>query len=160
MIVSLEVLAIASIATVGLGTLLLMKKHRFSSVVSLFLTISLLFFTANAPAFAQVQIAAQAASDEAVTQDETDFNLTPSGSHYSGLEYATKSYNQEDVSDDVIEKSIKSKADDRVVVAVANGSVRLEGRVDSKEDAEALIAKIKEMRGVHEITYNLGLDQR
>ena len=62
------------------------------------------------------------------------------------------------VSDDSIEKSIKGFASKDVVVAVANGSVRLSGRVKDKETAQALVEQIKAITGVFEITFNLGLD--
>lgn len=144
----------------NLKSFLLTKSRYLTKVCVLLLTVTCLFFFTNAQALAQTQIAALGASDSAVSNDETDLKMTPSGKHYSGLEYAERTQaNENPVSDNVIQKSIESKADSGVVVAVANGSVRLSGRVDNKEEAENLIATVKKIPGVHEITFDLGLNQ-
>ncbi len=63
------------------------------------------------------------------------------------------------VSDDSIKKSIKPYTSDSLVVEVANGSVQLSGRVD-KETAQNIVEHIKAIPGVHEITFNLGLNNK
>jgi hypothetical protein len=137
------------------------KPRHFANLSVVGLTVALLLFNSSASALAQSQIAALGASDSTVSIDEDSLKTNPGGGHYSGLEYAKRSESYENpVSDNVIEKSIKSEIDDEVVVAVANGSVRLSGRVEDKQEAKNLISKIKEIPGVHEITFDLGLEKR
>ena len=156
---SLLTTAFATLFAIG-GLFLLIQPSRLSRLASLSLAIVILFFASNVPALASTQIAALGSSDQTVTQDESQFKLNPGEGHYSGLEYAPRTgEKQEPVSDSVIKKTIKSQADDSVVVAVANGSVRLSGTIDNKEDARDLISKVKEIPGVHEITFDLGLEE-
>lgn len=89
-----------------------------------------------------------------------DLKLTPDGDHYSGLEYAERTAKGEEaLSDQNIQESIESFAGDDVIVAVANGSVRLSGKVKDKKTAQNIIEQTKEIPGVHEVTFNLGLDK-
>lgn len=154
------ILFITSISVIlGVALLSLLKQFRAFRLASVPLAVMVLFLVANPPALANTQIAALGASDEAVSTDETRLKLNPGEQHYSGLEYAERTDEAENpVSDDVIRKTIDSKTDDRIVFAVSNGSVRLSGRIDNKKDARNLISQIKEIPGVHEITFDLGLE--
>lgn len=156
MIVTLTILmSVLAIATLWLS----FRQVNVSRLFTLLVAVSLLLFTSNAPVLAQTQIAALGASDETVTRDETDLKMVPTGSHYTGIEYAKETKPLENpVSDDVIEKTIKSNTDKGVVVAVANGSVRLTGKVDNQRKAERLLSQVKEIPGVHEITFDFALE--
>ncbi|ACB50819.1 unknown [Crocosphaera subtropica ATCC 51142] len=143
----------------GISGFLLLKRFDGLRLASVSLAVTILLLTTITPALADTQIAALGARDETVSADETDLNLNPGGKHYSGLEYAKRTDDAENpVSDDVIKQTIDSETDNRIVFAVSNGSVRLSGRIDNKEDAQNLISKIKKIPGVHEVTYDLGLE--
>ncbi len=142
----------------GVSGLLLLRRFQALRLASVSLAVTILLLTTITPALADNQIAALGARDETVSADETDLKLNPGAGHYSGLEYAERTNEvQNPVSDEVIKQTIDKKADDGVVFAVSNGSVRLSGQIDNKEDAENLISQIKEIPGVHEITFDLGL---
>ena len=155
-------LAIAAIAY--FSPIVTEKKHllRFTAVL---LTIVLLTYSSSANALAANDLAALGADDSTLTREqqqlEEDLKLTPDGGHYSGIEYAERTNGEKEaVSDETIEKSIQAYTSDNVVVAVANGSVRLSGRVKDKEVAQHIVEQIKAIPGVHEVTFNLGLDNK
>lgn len=150
---------LAVVAGLG-GLLLFFKRDRLLQTTTLLVAAFLLFFTSVAPALAQTQIAALGAQDETVSRDETDLKVNPGGGHYTGLEYAKQPKAGEAfLNDDDIQEKIESQVNDNVTVAVANGSVRLTGRVNSEKDARQLVEEVKEIPGVHEITFDLGLNQ-
>lgn len=137
------------------------KKYLLYSTAIL-LTIAVLGYSLNS--FAAADAVSQDISDRSTTIErqtlEEDLNLTPDGGHYSGVEYAQRTQGAaEAVSDEVIKSMLTQYASDDLVIAVANGSVRVSGRVEDKEIARHVIEQIKEIPGVHEITFNLGLDR-
>ncbi|WP_107671212.1 transporter [Cyanothece sp. BG0011] len=151
-------LGISLLVILGISGFLLLRRFKALRVASVSLAVTILLLTTIAPALADTQVAALGARDETVSADETDLKLNPGAGHYSGLEYAERTNEvQNPVSDEVIKKTIDKKTDDRIVFAVSNGSVRLSGQIDNKEDAQNLISQIKEIPGVHEITFDLGL---
>ncbi|MEC4806183.1 MAG: hypothetical protein SAJ12_08850 [Jaaginema sp. PMC 1079.18] len=118
-------------------------------------TMALLMFLNAQPAQA-----AMAAQDSATNPTEEEALKTdPGGRHYSGIEYVDSekpdgtAYN-----DDKIEREIKS-INDRLTAGVVNGSVIVSGRVADKATAKDVVAKVKAIPGVHEVTFDLGLEQ-
>ena len=130
------------------------------------IVIGVFVFSFNSlPAQATPNLAALGAKDNAIHQQqqslEEDLKLTPGCGHYSGIEYAERTSSEErPVSDEIIKQSIESYSSDNIVVAVANGSVRLSGRVEDKEIARHVVEEIKEIPGVHEITFDIGLENQ
>ena len=161
-IYSTILLSLAIMTIVGLGKILTEKKRFFNSLLVLLGTV-ILSYSSSFPAIAATDLAALGANENTLTpeqqQIEEDLKVTPGGGHYSGIEYADRTTGVEKaVSDDSIEKSIKAYTSDNVVVAVANGSVRLSGRVKDKQTAQDIVEQTKAIPGVFEITFNLGLD--
>ncbi len=92
---------------------------------------------------------------------EEDLNLTPGGGHYSGVEHSERNEGAAmAVSDETIEQTLEQYASDDLVIAVANGSVRVSGTVKDREVARHVVEQIKEIPGVYEVTFNLGLENR
>lgn len=138
------------------------KKYLLYSTAIL-LTIAVLGYSLNALAAADAVSQDMSVRSTTIERQalEEDLNLTPDGGHYSGVEYAQRTKGAaEAVGDEVIESTIAQYASDNLVIAVANGSVRVSGRVEDKEIARHVIEQIKEIPGVHEITFNLGLDRK
>lgn len=91
---------------------------------------------------------------------QEDLNLTPDGGHYSGIEYADRTKAAEKpASDESIQATIEEYANSNLIVGVTNGSVRLSGRVKDKDIARHIVEQTKNIPGVHEITFDLGLDK-
>ena len=79
--------------------------------------------------------------------------------HYSGIEHAQPTTGElKAVNDDTIKQSIEAYTSNNVIVSVANGSVRLSGRVKDKELAQQIVKQALATPGVYEITFDLGLD--
>lgn len=140
------------------------KKGLFHSTAIL-LGITILGYSTTFPALASTDSVKPGAIKSFVSEEQQalqeDLNLTPDGGHYSGIEYADRTEGVEQaVSDEVIEKTIEEYSSDNLTVAVANGSVRLSGRVKDKDVARHIIEQTKAIPGVHEITFNLGLNNQ
>lgn len=106
-------------------------------------------------------LAALGAADQALNrgqqQLEETLKSTPTGDQYQGIEYALQPSRPQPLSDTEISRRIKSIRRD-LVSSVSNGAVRLTGRVEDKATAQNIIDQIKEIPGVHEITFDLGLE--
>jgi len=101
-------------------------------------------------------------NENALTQDKQELKQTlrtsPSGTQYQGLEYV-KDIGQSQ-SDRQIESEIRSKAPNNLKLSVSSGSVRLSGRVQNRQAAQNLIQEVKNIQGVHEVSYDLGLEEK
>lgn len=144
---------------------LLRRKTLSASNIALSTLVILACSFNSLPALATPSLAALGAKDNAIHQQqqtmEEDLKLTPGGGHYSGIEYGTRTgENERPLSDETIKQSIEPYTSDNLVVSVANGAVRLSGRVEDKEIARHVVEEIKEIPGVHEITFNLGLENQ
>ncbi|GAB4537995.1 MAG: hypothetical protein Tsb0014_27270 [Pleurocapsa sp.] len=140
------------------------KKSLFYSTAIL-LGVAIVSYSTNFPALAATDSVQPGAIKNFVSEEEQtlqeNLNLTPNGGHYSGLEYADETQGVEQVfSDESIEQTIEKYSSDNLTVAVANGSVRLSGRVKDKDVARHIIDKTKDIPGVREVTFNLGLDNQ
>lgn len=79
--------------------------------------------------------------------------MPTSGSQYQGLTHPEAK--GEPLSDQDIERRIKSKVPDSVVFSVSNGSVRVSGHVDDKKTAEKIVNEVQNIPGIHELTYDI-----
>ena len=108
----------------------LIEKQWFrSSAVVLF--IAIFSYLCSVPALAADSVQ-PGAIKHFVSQEqrelEEDLNLTPGGSHYSGIEHIDRtSANETAASDEAIEQTLEEFSSDDVKIAVANGSVKLSG---------------------------------
>lgn len=155
---SLIILGIACLKTITTD-----QKRLFHST-ALSLGITILLYSHSIPSLAAIEPTTSGAIDNFVTEEQQqldeDFNLTPDGGHYSGVEHIDRYTDEKTVSDESIEQSIEPYIGDNVIVSVANGSVRFSGRVQNKDVARHIIEQTKALPGVHEITFNLGLEDK
>ncbi|MGV2829240.1 BON domain-containing protein [Myxosarcina sp. GI1(2024)] len=139
-------------------------RRRITSLAILAGVVLFTYFN-SLPALATTNIAALGASDRALTEEQQAFEeklkLTPDGGHYSGIEHIEQTRpDQMPVDDSTIQETIEGYSGDNVIISVANGSVRLSGRVQDKNTAEELVEKTKAIPGVREVTFNLGLEKK
>ncbi|HEY9881568.1 MAG TPA: BON domain-containing protein [Leptolyngbyaceae cyanobacterium] len=103
--------------------------------------------------------AAGAAMDDAITGDQKALNnvleSTPNGNQFQGIEYAEVP--GKPLSDEEIERKIHNDISDDIATSVSNGAVRLSGEVKNKRVAQRIVDEVKQIPGVHEITFDLGL---
>lgn len=104
-------------------------------------------------------VAAAAADDNVLSKGQEALNenlkTTPEGDQYQGIEYAQEKGRH--LSDREITKRVQKKIPNDVKLSVSNGSVRLSGEVANRDKAQRIVQSIKEIPGVHEISYDLGL---
>ncbi|MGB3652891.1 MAG: BON domain-containing protein [Rivularia sp. (in: cyanobacteria)] len=163
---SLIITAFLAIAII-FGFNLLQRKYSFASTIALLSLIISAYSLNNLPALATPSLAALGARDSAISQPqqqqslEEDLKLTPGGGHYSGIEYSARTAAEESpLSDETIQQSIEPYTSDNLIVSVTNGAVKLSGRVKDKEVARHVVEEIKEIPGVHEITFDIGLENK
>ena len=149
------------------GLSLLQRKYSFASTIALLSIVIFTYSFNSLPALATPNIAALGARDSAIHESqqtmEEDLKLTPGGGHYSGIEYSDSARNAESqtpVSDQTIQESIEPYTSDNLIVSVTNGAVKLSGKVENKEVARHVVEEIKEIPGVHEITFDIGLENQ
>lgn len=161
-LIDLIALSTLVVALVIVGQLINKPKYLFNlGIVAAGAT--LLFITRTSPAIAapHLHFAALAATDNVSEQQEAleeDLKLNPGGGHYTGLEYPEKINPNKLLGDQDIQNKVESMSDDRVIVAVTNGSVRLTGRAQDKYAAHDLVEDVKEIPGVREITFDFSLE--
>lgn len=147
------------------ATLAMTRRSRLFRSTVMMLGVLLFTYTGSMTALASPYMGAMGASrhltDSIGNQNAQDeLAITGDKGQYSGLEYAAPAPGKEALSDSEIRKTIKSKVNDELVADVASGAVILSGTVQNKEEARDLIEQIKDIPGVHEITYELGLMER
>lgn len=158
---NLVILLSLAIIAITYVVFLLNKKHMYYTAFVILGWLLLAYSSNSATALAADNVvkATKLAAIPGQQQLREDIKLTPGGGHYSGIEYSKRTAPKEQaVSDKTIKKSIKSLTEENVIVAVSNGSVRLSGTVKDKETAQNIVEQTKEIPGVHEVTFNLGLD--
>lgn len=108
-------------------------------------------------------MAALGADDSALTKEQKAFDenlrLNPEGTQYTGLESVPKQSSGKQLNDAQVEEAIRSNVRDNLAVNVTNGSVMLTGRVEDKETAQAIVEQVKQIPGVQEISFSLGLEK-
>jgi hypothetical protein len=147
------------------GFSLLQRKYSFASTIVLLSTVIFAYSFNSLPALATPSVAALGARDSAISEHQQsmdeDLKLTPGGGHYSGIEYTSRTAAEESpLSDETIQQSIEPYTNDNLIVSVTNGAVKLSGRVENKEVARHVVEEIKEIPGVHEITFDIGLENK
>ena len=153
MLIALEI----GIVVIGLGLALMLvrlpKAGQSGLIAMTCLAIMLIGF--SQPAFAG------AVNGAALTDEQKDLNetlqSTPNDSQYEGIEYADAKGTP--LGDQDITDRVKSKVPDNLKISVSNGSVRLSGKVKSRDTARAVIEDVKSIPGVHEVSYDLGLKE-
>lgn len=107
--------------------------------------------------FAQPSIAA-AANDNALSEGQKALNeelrTDPAGVQYEGIEYPQTVGTP--LSDRQITARIYENAPDDLRVSVASGAVRLSGQVADLKTAKQIVQNVREIPGVHEVSYDLG----
>ena len=155
-------LSLAIVAIVA-ATALIVMKRRLSFVSAVLLGIAVLSYSNNVLALTETDSATPGAIKRFVSEEqqelEEDLNLTPGGGHYSGIEHTERTKGiEKPISDASIKETLDKYSSDDLTVAVANGSVRLSGKVKDKDIARHVVEQVKEIPGVYEVTYNLGLE--
>ena len=107
--------------------------------------------------FAQPALAA-AANDNALSQEQQALNeelrTDPAGVQYEGIEYPNVTGTP--LSDRQITARIYNNAPDDLRVSVSSGAVRLSGTVRDMGTAQQIVQNVREIPGVHEVSYDLG----
>lgn len=151
----LELLILAaSLAAAGLFLRALPRSIQAGAIAAAFVTVAL-------SVFQQPAIAA-AANPKTLDQGKQELHetlkTTPEGSQYQGIEYPHVT--GEPLSDRQITRKIRSDIPDHLKLSVSSGSVRLSGQVSDRKEAQKIVQTIKEIPGVHEISYDLGLNKK
>jgi osmotically-inducible protein OsmY len=148
----LEVLTfvIAILAAVSLF-MLLPKRGKISLITATFLTVVLTGFTQPA--------SAAAVKDNVLNEGQKALNetlkTTPQGNQYQGIEYPQVTGTP--LSDEEITQKILNEVPNDLKVSVSNGAVRVSGKVSDRSKAQNIVQDIKDIPGVHEVSYDLGL---
>lgn len=154
-----------TIAVFTAVTLLLRKGERLFRPLAILTASLLLLFTSSLPALATPHLAALGASDSVLNQPQKDLEeeglkLNPGLGQYSGVEdVPERLWTGQALSDQGIERKIKSEITDDLVIDIKNGEVLLSGRVEDKETAQDIVEQVKEIPGVRQITFELGLEK-
>ena len=110
--------------------------------------------------FAQPVLAA-AANDAALSEGQKALNeqlrTDPDRVQYEGIEYPNAEGTP--LSDREITSRIYRNAPDNLKVSVSNGAVRLSGTVKNQRVAQEIVQNVREIPGVHEVSYDLGTAQ-
>ncbi|MBD2256349.1 BON domain-containing protein [Pseudanabaena sp. FACHB-2040] len=105
--------------------------------------------------------AAAAAKDSAISSDQRALNgalqETPNGNQFHGIEYPE--VDGTPLSDTEIERRIRANVSDEIATSVSNGAVRISGEVKNRRVAQRIVDEIKDIPGVHELTFDLGLTE-
>jgi hypothetical protein len=105
--------------------------------------------------------AAGAAKDSAISSDQRALNnaleQTPNGNQFHGVEYPEAKGTP--LSDAEIERRIRADVSDDIATSVSNGAVRISGEVKNRRIAQRIVDEIKDIPGVHELTFDLGLSE-
>jgi hypothetical protein len=160
---NLLVLLLTTVIIVTFWSKTATERKRLLHSTAILSGIAILSYFYSVAALAETDAVSPGAIENFVTQQQQslkeDLNLTPGGNHYSGIEYADRTQGSEKaVSDNSIKETIEEYASDNLIVGVTNGSVRLSGRVKDKDVARHIVEQTKNIPGVHEITFDLGLD--
>jgi hypothetical protein len=157
-------LLFSAIALTAIALWLVSKRTNRAVVATMFAILFTAAITAatTAPAIAAPTLGALGARDEAIPGDrqalQENLKVSPTGNHYAGIEYAPRSNQENPLNDAAIESRIESNVTDNLVVSVSNGSVRLDGTVSDRGTAENIVEQIKNIPGVHEVSFDLGLN--
>ncbi|WP_299490091.1 hypothetical protein [Acaryochloris sp. IP29b_bin.137] len=144
---------------------LLKSQQLLSSALAVCLVGILLFNNSVAALTLSLpQLAAMGASDDALDQRQRvldeDLKIDPTKLRYRGLDYVQFQPDAERFSDAEIKSFIKSDINKDVFVAVASGSVQVFGNVQDIDVAREVVTQIKDIPGVREVMFDIGLDTK
>lgn len=149
--------------TIAIASLFLTRREPLLQSLTMLLVIGVFVGTSSHPVLAAPHLAALGANDSPLTKEQKalDKNLrfNPEGTQYTGLESVQQQSSGKRLNDAEIKEAIQSDVRDDLVVNVTNGSVMLTGRVEDKETAKAIVEQIKQIPGVREITFSLGIEK-
>ncbi|MEQ9000129.1 MAG: BON domain-containing protein [Coleofasciculus sp. B1-GNL1-01] len=146
------------IATLAIASLVLVKPNRLFRSAMMLLGIAIFTFNSAFPAFAAPPQAAVDSSQGSQQPNNEKVTTSAVGSQYQGIEYVESSRGGKELSDSQIQDKIESDVSENLVAGVASGAVRLTGTVKDQATARKYIEQIKDIPGVHEITFDLALE--
>lgn len=148
---------------IAIASLFLTKHNRLLQPVAILLAVGIFVCTSSCPVLAAPHLAALGSNDSALTQEQKaldkNLRLNPEATQYTGLESVQQQGSNLRLNDTAIKEVILSDVRGDLVVDVTNGSVMLTGRVEDKETAQAIVEQVKQIPGVREITFSLGLEK-
>ena len=146
------------IATLAIASLVLVKPNRLFRSAMMLLGVAIFTFNSAFPAFAAPPQAAVDSSQGSQQPNNEKVTTSAVGSQYQGIEYVESSRGGKELSDSQIQDKIESDVSENLVAGVASGAVRLTGTVKDQATARKYIEQIKDIPGVHEITFDLALE--
>ncbi len=146
------------IATLAIASLVLVKPNRLFRSAMMLLGVAIFTFNSAFPAFAAPPQAAVDSSQSSQQPNNEKVTTSAVGSQYQGIEYVESSRGGKELSDSQIQDKIESDISENLVAGVASGAVRLSGTVKDQATARKIVEKIKDIPGVHEITFDLALE--
>ncbi|MEQ9552532.1 MAG: BON domain-containing protein [Coleofasciculus sp. G3-WIS-01] len=149
------------ITAFAIAILVLAKPNRLFHSAMMLLGVVIFTFNSAFPALAAPPQAAVDSAQNSQQQQQEREKLTTSavGSQYQGIEYVESSKGGNELSDSQIQDKIKSDISENLVAGVASGAVRLTGTVKDQATARKIVEKVKDIPGVHEITFDLALEE-
>jgi osmotically-inducible protein OsmY len=146
------------IATLAIASLVLVKPNRLFRSVMMLLGVAIFTFNSAFPAFAAPPQAAVDSSQGSQQPNNEKVTTSAAGNQYQGIEYVASSRGGKELSDSQIQDKIESDISENLVAGVASGAVRLTGTVKDQATARKYIDQIKDIPGVHEITFDLAIE--
>jgi hypothetical protein len=146
------------IATLAIASLVLVKQNRLFRSVMMLLGVAIFTFNSAFPAFAAPPQAAVDSSQGSQQPNNEKVTTSAAGNQYQGIEYVASSRGGKELSDSQIQDKIESDISENLVAGVASGAVRLTGTVKDQATARKYIDQIKDIPGVHEITFDLAIE--
>ncbi|MEQ8960845.1 MAG: BON domain-containing protein [Coleofasciculus sp. C2-GNP5-27] len=146
------------IATLAIASLVLVKPNRLFRSAMMLLGVAIFTFNSAFPAFAAPPQAAVDSSQSSQQPNNEKVTTSAVGSQYQGIEYVESSRGGKELSDSQIQDKIESDVSENLVAGVASGAVRLTGTVKDQATARKYIDQIKDIPGVHEITFDLAIE--
>ncbi|MEQ9370257.1 MAG: BON domain-containing protein [Coleofasciculus chthonoplastes F3-SA18-01] len=146
------------IATLAIASLVLVKPNRLFRSAMMLLGVAIFTFNSAFPAFAAPPQAAVDSSQGSQQPNNEKVTTSAVGNQYQGIEYVESSRGGKELSDAQIQDKIESDISENLVAGVASGAVRLTGTVTDQATARKIVKKIKDIPGVHEITFDLAIE--
>jgi len=146
------------IATLAIASLVLVKPNRLFRSAMMLLGVAIFTFNSAFPAFAAPPQAAVDSSQGSQQPNNEKVTTSAAGSQYQGIEYVESSQGGKELTDSQIQDKIESDISENLVAGVASGAVRLTGTVKDQATARKIVEQIKDIPGVHEITFDLALE--
>ncbi|AFZ43178.1 transport-associated protein [Halothece sp. PCC 7418] len=134
----------------------LCQKSRILSLSVLIA--SVMFFAGSSMGLMGTPTALAAPQNAGQPEPEQQLQAATTSSQYIGLEYVQGVTPENAKGDQEIIETIEDM-NDNLVVQSSNGSVFLSGKVDNRQTARSLVDSTKQIPGVIQVSYELGLDQ-